>query len=323
MSKSNNKDSINFEERLIDLSTLSKKELVQRAKNFSKQYWVGDGEDFKLKDYDTKASFNLGDEGKPLVNQTLQMGVEALAAMQDILYAQDKWSLLLIFQAMDAAGKDGAIKHVMSGVNPQGCQVSSFKAPSTEELDHDFLWRCQKHLPERGRIGIFNRSYYEEVLVVRVHEAILKGQKLPEKLITKDIWEERFQDIRNFEKYLNRNGTIVLKFFLNVSKDEQKERFIERVEDPDKNWKFSATDAKERGYWNDYMHAYEELIKNTSTKKSPWYVIPADNKSYARIAIASAIIHALDEMELEYPKVDEAKIAELKAVKKALLDEKD
>jgi PPK2 family polyphosphate:nucleotide phosphotransferase len=323
MSKSNNKDSINFEERLVDLSTLSKKELVLGAKKFSKQYWVGDGEGFKLKDYDTKASFNLGDEGKPLVNQTLQMGVEALAAMQDILYAQDKWSLLLIFQAMDAAGKDGAIKHVMSGVNPQGCQVSSFKAPSTEELDHDFLWRCQKHLPERGRIGIFNRSYYEEVLVVRVHEAILKGQKLPEKLITKDIWEERFQDIRNFEKYLNRNGTIVLKFFLNVSKDEQKERFIERVDDPEKNWKFSAADAKERGYWNDYMHAYEDLIKNTSTKKSPWYVIPADNKSYARIAIASAIIHALDEMELKYPKVDEAKIAELKAVKKALLDEKD
>jgi PPK2 family polyphosphate:nucleotide phosphotransferase len=323
MSKSNNKDSINFEERLVDLSTLSKKELVLGAKKFSKQYWVGDGEGFKLKDYETKASFNLGDEGKPLVNQTLQIGVDALAAMQDILYAQDKWSLLIIFQAMDAAGKDGAIKHVMSGVNPQGCQVSSFKAPSTEELDHDFLWRCQKHLPERGRIGIFNRSYYEEVLVVRVHEAILKGQKLPEKLVTKDIWEERFQDIRNFEKYLNRNGTIVIKFFLNVSKDEQKKRFIERVDDPDKNWKFSATDAKERGYWNDYMYAYEELIKNTSTEKSPWYVIPADNKSYARIAIASAIITALDEMDLEYPTVSDEKIAELHAVKKALLDEKD
>jgi PPK2 family polyphosphate:nucleotide phosphotransferase len=323
MSKSSNKESNNFEDKLIDLNNLSKKELVQRAKTFSKQYWVGDGENFKLKDYETKASFNLGDEGKPLVNQTLQMGVEALATMQDVLYAQDKWSLLLIFQAMDAAGKDGAIKHVMSGVNPQGCQVSSFKAPSSEDLDHDYLWRCQKHLPERGRIGIFNRSYYEEVLVVRVHEQILKGQKLPEKLVTKDIWEERFQDIRNFEKYLTRNGTIVLKFFLNVSKNEQKKRFIERIEDPDKNWKFSATDAKERGYWDDYMFAYEELIKNTSTKKSPWYVIPADNKSYARIAIASAIIHALDEMELEYPKVDEAKIAELKAIKQTLLDEKD
>jgi PPK2 family polyphosphate:nucleotide phosphotransferase len=253
----------------------------------------------------------------------LQMGVDALAAMQDVLYAQDKWSLLLIFQAMDAAGKDGAIKHVMSGVNPQGCQVFSFKAPSSEDLDHDFLWRCQKHLPERGRIGIFNRSYYEEVLVVRVHEQILKNQKLPEELITKDIWEDRFQDIRNFEKYLNRNGTIILKFFLNVSKEEQKERFIERVDDPDKNWKFSAADAKERGYWKDYMHAYEEMIENTSTKKSPWYVIPADNKSYARIAIASAIITALDEMDLEYPKVSKEKIAELNAVKQALLDEKD
>ncbi|HKO78144.1 MAG TPA: polyphosphate kinase 2 family protein [Flavobacterium sp.] len=323
MSKSNKKELNEYEENLIDLTALSKKELIQRAKKFSKQYNVGDGDGFKLKDYETKASFNLGDEGKPLVNQTLQIGVEALAAMQDILYAQDKWSLLLVFQAMDAAGKDGAIKHVMSGVNPQGCQVSSFKAPSSEDLDHDFLWRCQKHLPERGRIGIFNRSYYEEVLVVRVHEAILKGQKLPEKLITKDIWEERFQDIRNFEKYLNRNGTIVLKFFLNVSKKEQKKRFIERVDDPDKNWKFSAADAKERGYWDDYMHAYQELIKNTSTKKSPWYVIPADNKSYARIAIASAIITALDEMDLEYPKVSAEKIAELNAVKKALLDEKD
>jgi PPK2 family polyphosphate:nucleotide phosphotransferase len=323
MPKSNKKDSNDFKERLIDLSALSKKELVQRAKKFSKQYCVDDGDGFKLKDYETKASFNLGDEGKPLANQALQIGVEALAAMQDVLYAQDKWSLLLIFQAMDAAGKDGAIKHVMSGVNPQGCQVSSFKAPSSEDLDHDFLWRCQKHLPERGRIGIFNRSYYEEVLVVRVHEAILKGQKLPEKLITKDIWEERFQDIRNFEKYLNRNGTIVIKFFLNVSKKEQKERFIERVDDPNKNWKFSAADAKERGYWDDYMHAYQELIKNTSTKKSPWYVIPADNKSYARIAIASAIITALDEMDLEYPKVSSAKIAELQSVKKTLLDEKD
>jgi PPK2 family polyphosphate:nucleotide phosphotransferase len=322
MSKSNNKNATDFEENARELGTLSKKGLVQRAKKFSKQYCVGDGDGFKLKDYETKASFNLGPEGKPLVNETLQIGVDALAAMQDILYAQDKWSLLIIFQAMDAAGKDGAIKHVMSGVNPQGCQVSSFKAPSSEDLDHDFLWRCQKHLPERGRIGIFNRSYYEEVLVVRVHEAILKGQKLPKKLITKDIWEDRFQDIRNFEKYLHRNGTIVIKFFLNVSKDEQKKRFIERVDDADKNWKFSVGDVHERGFWKDYMHAYEELIKNTSTEKSPWYVIPADNKSYARIAIASAIIHALDEMELEYPTVSDEKIAELQAVKKALLEEK-
>lgn len=323
MSKSNKKESEEPQETLIDLSTLSKKELVQRAKKFSKQYCVGDGDGFKLKDYETQASFNLGEEGKPLVKQTLEIGVEALASLQDVLYAQDKWSVLLIFQAMDAAGKDGAIKHVMSGVNPQGCQVSSFKSPSSEDLDHDFLWRCQKHLPERGRIGIFNRSYYEEVLVVRVHEQILKSQKLPEKLFTKDIWENRFEDIRNFEKYLNRNGTIVLKFFLNVSKKEQKKRFIERVDDPDKNWKFSAADAKERGYWDDYMNAYQDLIKETSTKKSPWYVIPADNKSYARIAVASAIITALEELDLEYPKVSEAKITELQEIKRALLNEED
>lgn len=322
MSKNNKKDSDDSNLNPMDLSKLSKKSIIDRAKKFSKQYCVGNGNDFRLEDYETKASFNLGSEEKSQVKDTLEIGVNALAAMQDILYAQDKWSLLIIFQAMDAAGKDGAIKHVMSGINPQGCQVSSFKAPSSEELDHDFLWRCQKHLPERGRIGIFNRSYYEEVLVVRVHEAILKGQKLPEKLVTKDIWEDRFQDIRNFEKYLNRNGTIVIKFFLNVSKKEQKERFIERIEDPEKNWKFSAGDVKERSYWNDYMHAYEELIKNTSTEKSPWYVIPADNKSYARIAIASAIIHALDEMELEYPTVSPEKIEELNAIKKVLLEEK-
>lgn len=303
-----------------DLKKLNKKELLHRAKKFSEQYCVGDDKNFTLKDKPTSYSIE-GD--KTQVRKILKMGVKALAAMQDILYAQDKWSVLIIFQAMDAAGKDGAIKHVMSGINPQGCQVSSFKGPSSEELDHDYLWRCQKHLPERGRIGIFNRSYYEEVLVVRVHEQILKGQKIPEKLITKDIWEDRFEDIRNFEKYLNRNGTVVIKFFLNLSKEEQKKRFIERVDNPDKNWKFSAADAKERGYWNDYMHAYEELIKNTSTKKSPWYVIPADDKSYARIAIASAIIHALDEMDLEYPKVSAEKIAELNEVKKALLEEKE
>jgi PPK2 family polyphosphate:nucleotide phosphotransferase len=322
MSKNNKKGSNDSNSNPMDLSKLSKKTIIERSKKFSKQYCVGNGNDFRLEDYETKASFNLGVEEKFQVEQTLELGVNALSAMQDIMYAQDKWSLLIIFQAMDAAGKDGAIKHVMSGINPQGCQVSSFKAPSTEELDHDFLWRCQKHLPERGRIGIFNRSYYEEVLVVRVHEEILKSQKLPEKLITKDIWEERFQDIRNFEKYLNRNGTIVIKFFLNVSKEEQKERFMERIDDPDKNWKFSAGDVKERSYWKEYMLAYEELIKNTSTEKSPWYVIPADNKSYARIAIASAIINALDEMELEYPTVSQEKIAELNAAKKTLLEEK-
>ncbi len=304
---------------LENLASLSKKELIKQAKKFSKKYCVGDGRNFKLKDYDSKPSLDLGAEDKPLIKQTLQLGVDALAAMQDVLYAQDRWSLLVIFQAMDAAGKDGAIKHVMSGVNPQGCQVSSFKAPSPEDLDHDFLWRCQKHLPERGRIGIFNRSYYEEVLVVRVHEKILKSQKLPEELVTKDIWEKRFKDIRNFEKYLTRNGTIIIKIFLNVSKDEQKKRFIERVDDPDKNWKFSAADARERGYWKDYMIAYEEMIQNTSTEDAPWYVIPADNKSYARIAVASAIIEALDGMKLEYPTVSDEKIAELQEIKKQLL----
>lgn len=312
----------NEEERLNELKNLSKKDLIKRAKKFAKNYCVGDGKKFKLKDYRTEPKMNLGPEDKPLVKEALEQGVEALAALQDILYAQDRWSLLIIFQAMDAAGKDGAIKHVMSGVNPQGCQVSSFKGPSAEELDHDYLWRCKKHLPERGRIGIFNRSYYEEVLVVRVHETILKSQKLPEKLITKDIWEDRFKDIRNFEKYLHRNGTIVIKIFLNVSKDEQKKRFIERVDDASKNWKFSAADARERGYWDKYMEAYEDMIQNTSTEESPWYVIPADNKAYARIAVASAIISALDQMDLEYPKVSKEKLAELQEIKRALLEEK-
>jgi PPK2 family polyphosphate:nucleotide phosphotransferase len=317
MSKSNN-----FEKNALELNIKNKKELIKKAENFSKQYCVGKGDDFRLKDCTTKASFNLDAAGKSVVKETLQIGVDALAAMQDKMYAQDKWSLLIIFQAMDTAGKDGAIKHVMSGINPQGCQVTSFKAPSSEDLDHDFLWRCQKHLPERGRIGIFNRSYYEEVLIVRVHEQILLNQKLPEKLITATIWEERFKDIRNYEKYLNRNGIVVLKFFLNVSKEEQKNRFIERIDDPDKNWKFSASDVKERGHWDDYMHAYEELIKNTSTEKSPWYVIPADDKYYARIAIASAIITALDELDLQYPTASDEQIAELQAIKKVLLDEK-
>ncbi len=307
--------------RLQNLEHISNEDLVVRSKIFSKKYIVKNGENFKLSDFDTHADFDLGPENKSLVKDTLELGVEALADMQEVLYAQDKWSLLLIFQAMDAAGKDGAIKHVLSGVNPQGCQVSSYKKPSSEELDHDYLWRCQKHLPERGRIGIFNRSYYEEVLVVRVHEEILQGQKLPKKLVTENIWEERFEDIRNFEKYLNRNGTIVIKFFLNVSKDEQKQRFLDRIDDQEKNWKFSTADCHERAYWDQYMHAYEELIKNTSTPKSPWYIIPADNKSYARIAIASAVLNALDEMDLEYPKVSAEKLAELQEIKKSLLSE--
>jgi PPK2 family polyphosphate:nucleotide phosphotransferase len=222
---------------------------------------------------------------------------------------------------MDAAGKDGAIRHVMSGVNPQGCQVTSFKAPSAEELDHDYLWRCTKNLPERGRIGIFNRSYYEEVLAVRVHKQFLDNQKIPKELITKDIWDERLKDIKNFESYLNRNGIVVCKFFLNLSRKEQKKRFLDRINDPDKHWKFSASDAKERKFWNEYMDAYEELIRHTSTKESPWYVVPADNKAFSRVVVASAIINVMDSLDLKYPKVGREKLAELEEVKKELMAE--
>ncbi|HPE77336.1 MAG TPA: polyphosphate kinase 2 family protein [Draconibacterium sp.] len=302
-----------------ELDSLSHKELIERAKDFAKQYCVGDGKNFSLKNYPTDDYPELKKNEKQIFKDLLQMGVETLASMQDKMYAQDKWSLLIIFQAMDAAGKDGAIKHVMSGLNPQGCEVNSFKAPSAEEIDHDFLWRCAKRLPERGRIGIFNRSYYEEVLVVRVHQQILQAQKIPEKLITEDIWDERFQDIRNFEEHLHRNGTIIIKFFLNISPDEQKKRFIERIDNPDKNWKFSASDAKERKYWNDYMNAYEQLIINTSTENSPWYVIPADDKPYARIAVAAAIISAMDSMDLKYPEVGPEKIAELQKIREELM----
>jgi PPK2 family polyphosphate:nucleotide phosphotransferase len=301
-----------------ELDKLSPKDLLERAKLFAKQYCVGNGKNFNLKDYPTDDCPKLKKKEKKIFNDLLQMGVETLASLQDKMYAQDKWSLLLIFQAMDAAGKDGTIKHVMSGLNPQGCEVYSFKAPSAEELDHDFLWRCAKRLPERGRIGIFNRSYYEEVLVVRLHEQILQSQKIPQKLITDNVWEERFQDIRNFEEHLHRNGTIVIKFFLNLSPGEQKKRFIERIDNPDKNWKFSATDVKERKYWNEYMSAYEQLIINTSTENSPWYVIPADDKPYARIAVASAIISAMDSMDLKYPEVSEEKVAELQKIREEL-----
>ncbi|HTB23872.1 MAG TPA: polyphosphate kinase 2 family protein, partial [Puia sp.] len=254
--------------------------------------------------------------------QALEMGVEALSALQEVLYAYDKWAVLLIFQAMDAAGKDGAIRHVMSGVNPQGCQVTSYKAPSPEELDHDYLWRCMKNLPERGRIGIFNRSYYEEVLAVRVHKQFLQNQKIPKELITEDIWDERLKDIRNFEAYLNRNGIVICKFFLNLSKKEQKKRFLDRINNEDKNWKFSASDAKERKFWDDYMKAYEDLIRQTTTKDSPWYVVPADNKAFSRVVVASAIINAMDSLGLEYPKVSKEKLEELNAVKEELLAEK-
>jgi PPK2 family polyphosphate:nucleotide phosphotransferase len=308
-------------ERLSDIQEYSKKELIQRAKEFSKKFRIKDAKDFRLKDHDPEEDAGLGQEDKPLAKQTLQLGVDALSAMQEVLYAQDKWAVLLIFQAMDAAGKDGAIRHVMSGINPQGCQVTSYKAPSTEELDHDYLWRCMKNLPERGRIGIFNRSYYEEVLAVRVHEKFLRNQKLPEELITDDIWDERLKDIRNFESYLNRNGIVVCKFFLNLSRKEQKKRFIARINDPEKQWKFSASDAKERKYWDDYMKAYEELIRHTSTKDSPWYVVPADNKAFSRVVVASAVINTMDSLGLKFPKVSEEKLAELNKVKEDLMAE--
>jgi PPK2 family polyphosphate:nucleotide phosphotransferase len=308
--------------RIDEFADMSNKELIDRAKKLAKRYCVENEKKFKLKDYPTSVSSDLGKEEKPAAQKVLQLGVEALASMQDKLYAQDKWSLLVIFQAMDAAGKDGAIKHVMSGINPQGCQVTSFKSPSAEELDHDYLWRCMKNLPERGRIGIFNRSYYEEVLVVRVHEEYLSTQKLPDKLITKDIWNNRLTDIRNFEKYLNNNGILVVKIFLNVSKKEQKKRFLERIDKPDKNWKFSKADLAERKFWNQYQECYEDLIKKTSTEKSPWYVVPADNKPFARIVVAAAVLHALDSMKLEYPKVGEAQVAELQRLKNELLAEK-
>ena len=252
----------------------------------------------------------------------MQTGVQALAALQDRLYAQDRWAVLLIFQAMDAAGKDSVIKHVMSGVNPQGCQVVAFKGPSAEELDHDYLWRCVKHLPERGRIGIFNRSYYEEVLVVRVHEALLQQQKLPPELITADLWQDRLRDIRRFERYLGHNGVLIRKFFLHVSPHEQKKRFLERIDNPEKHWKFSATDVRERGYWHDYMAAYEAMIRHTATEDAPWYVVPADHKWFTRVVVAAAVIDALASLDLHYPQIDEAKRKELAWARQALLEEK-
>ncbi|KAB2833783.1 MAG: polyphosphate kinase 2 family protein [Candidatus Dadabacteria bacterium] len=298
------------------------RDLIKRARTFAEPFRITNGKKFRLKDIDPGDTLHLQSEDKPLAKEVLSNGVQLLAELQDKLYAQDRWSMLIVLQAMDAAGKDGAIKHIMSGINPQGCQVHSFKQPSPEELDHDYLWRSMKCLPNRGNIGIFNRSYYEETLVVRVHQEFLAAQKLPPKLVTKKIWKERFQDIRNFERYLTRNGVIIRKFFLHVSKEEQKRRFLERIENPEKNWKFSANDAKERAFWDQYMKAYEDTIRNTATKDSPWYVIPADNKWFTRLAIAAAIIAALDSLDLEYPKVDDKKLEELAAAKQTLLGPK-
>jgi PPK2 family polyphosphate:nucleotide phosphotransferase len=292
---------------------------MSRVSRLATSYRVTDGARFRLKDIDPRDTGGIVSRTRALAS--LQKDIGRLSRLQEKLYAQRRWGLLLIFQAMDAAGKDGTIKHVMSGVNPQGCQVFSFKAPSSEELDHDFMWRTSRCLPERGRIGIFNRSYYEEVLVARVHPEILATQRLPDSLMTKDVWQERFTDIAAFERYLTRNGIVVRKFFLHLSRDEQRRRFESRLDRPEKNWKFSLGDAKERQQWKAYMHAYEEMIRHTSSKHAPWYVVPADNKWYTRLVVAAAVIDALEDMALKFPKIDSAKRRELEAARAALARE--
>jgi PPK2 family polyphosphate:nucleotide phosphotransferase len=287
------------------------------AGKLAKPYRVSDGKKFCLKDFDPAAIGKL--HSKEDAKELLVKSVAALSELQEKLYACNRWGLLLIFQAMDAAGKDGAISHVMSGVNPAGCQVYSFKAPSSEELDHDFLWRTSQRLPERGRIGIFNRSYYEETLIVRVHPEILQTEKIPASLMTPDIWKNRFEDINCFERYLSRNGILIRKFFLNLSKAEQKKRFLARLDHPEKNWKFSAADIHEREYWDDYMKAYEDMICHTSTGQAPWYVVPADNKWFTRLVVAAAIIDTLEDLKLTYPEVNPGTRKELLAVR-ALLE---
>ena len=301
---------------------LDLKSIVKLARQVSKPYRIDRGRGFRLKDIDPADTGGLGAEDKPQTAEALVLGREALSELQDMLYAQDRWAVLLVFQAMDAAGKDGTIKHVMSGVNPQGCHVVSFKAPSEEELDHDYLWRCMKNVPERGRIGIFNRSHYEEVLAVKVHPEFLAAQKLPPQLTGKDVWRGRYEDIRAYERYLARNGVLIRKFFLHVSRAEQQRRFLERIDEPEKNWKFSPADVKERGHWDEYMDAYQAMIRETATKESPWYVVPADNKWFTRAVVAAAIVDALASLELHYPRVDRARLDALAQAKETLLAEK-
>jgi PPK2 family polyphosphate:nucleotide phosphotransferase len=288
----------------------------------AESYRVEPGRRFRLARRDPGETGGL-DLSKEEARAMLAAGLEKLVDFQARLYAQDRWALLLVFQALDAAGKDSTIKHVMSGVDPQGCQVTSFKAPSTIELDHDFLWRCARELPERGRIGIFNRSHYEEVLVVRVHREILAGQKLPAELVGKDIWKDRYESINGFERHLARNGTRIVKFFLNVSKAEQRKRFTERLDDPEKNWKFSLRDVLEREHWDDYMRAYEEAIAETSTKWAPWYVVPADHKWFTRLAVAQIVVSTLQELDLAYPPTDAARRREIAKARRVLAREKD
>jgi PPK2 family polyphosphate:nucleotide phosphotransferase len=298
---------------------MPREDVIDTINKYVGPFRITKGKGFRLKDYDPDDTCGLKMD-KEEATELLQRGTEWLAEEQNKLYAQDRWSVLLVFQAMDAAGKDGTIKHVMSGINPQGCEVYSFKQPSSGDLDHDFMWRYVKCLPERGRIGIFNRSYYEEVLVVRVHEEILKRQKLPH--VSKRIWEERIADIASFEDYLARQGTIVLKFFLNVSRKEQKARFMERLDNPEKNWKFSAADIHERKYWNDYMRAFEEAIRGTAAKHAPWFIVPADNKWFTRLFVAAAIVQAIEKLDLAYPKIGGQKKKELAAARTALGREK-
>ncbi len=286
-------------------------------KHLATRYRITDGKDFRLKDYSPDDTWKL--KSKEDAHKWLEEGLARLSDLQDRLYAQNQWSLLLVFQAMDAAGKDSTIKHVMSGTNPQGCQVYSFKVPSEEELNHNFLWRTAKVTPERGRIGIFNRSYYEETLVVRVHPELLAHEKLPSRLITKNIWEERFEDIAAFEQHLARSGVVIRKFYLNVSKEEQRRRFLSRLEEPAKNWKFSTGDLQERAHWDEYMKAYQQVVRHTATEHAPWYIVPADHKWFTRLVVAEVILETLESLDLHYPKVDKAKRKELAAVRLALL----
>jgi PPK2 family polyphosphate:nucleotide phosphotransferase len=292
-----------------------------KARDYSKPYRVTNGKKFRLDDVDPDETRWVKNEDE--ATDLLKEGIDVLSDLQEKLYAHDRWALLLIFQAMDGAGKDSTIKHVMSGVNPQGVQVSSFKQPSHEELDHDFNWRTHKQLPERGRIGIFNRSYYEETIVVRVHKQFLDGEHIPEPLVTPSVWKDRYEDINAFERYASRNGIAIRKFFLHVSRDEQRKRFLKRIDEPSKNWKFSMTDVRERAHWDDYMTAYEDTIRHTATPYAPWYVVPADHKWFARLVVAAAVIDALEEMNLEYPKLDAAKKRELAEARRLLRAEKD
>ena len=296
---------------------------LKRVLKIADQYRIDNGRKFRLNDIDPDDTAGLKSKDKQDAQELLQHSVQHLARLQDMLYANDRWAVLLIFQAMDAAGKDGTIKHVMSGLNPQGVAVHPFKAPSPEELDHDYLWRSMRAVPERGRIGIFNRSYYEEVLVVRVHRNLLAAEKLPEQLVTKHIWKERFTDICHFERYLSNNGIVVRKFFLHVSREEQKRRLLERLDNPEKNWKFSAADLKERQCWDDYQDAYEDMIRHTATRHSPWYVVPADNKWFTRLVVAAAVTNTLRSLDLAYPTVPPEQKKQLEAAKRELLKEKE